>query len=141
MLFFFVWGAFVGRITMIASEYHERFYLLPTVWRDQTKYLLYMLSFWPRVLSLFLVAALLAVGIRHREWRWIQLLRAALGLFVVTQLAAVFVDSFFFPAILRGAAAGLFYPSVFLLYLFFSTRVAAVFRKPHSVERNGAVRG
>jgi len=75
-LFFFLWGAFVGLGITVLSEFGDRLYLLPVKWKDRTRYLFHLLSLGPRVFSLSLVVAVSIVLIRHREWRWIQMLRA-----------------------------------------------------------------
>jgi hypothetical protein len=135
-LFFFLWGAFAGCGITVLEELSGRLDLLPGKWKDQTRYLFHLLSLGPRVFSLFLVAAVSIVLIRHREWRWIQLLRAALAAYVICQLATVLIDAFVFPGSVAIAVAGLFNPIAFLLYTLFSARVAGVFQKHDWEVRN-----
>jgi hypothetical protein len=128
-LFFFFWGAFVGCGVTVLSQFGDRLHLLPAEWKDQTKYLFHLLSLGPRVCSLLLVVAVSIVLIARREWRWVEVLRSTLAAYLISQLATVLIDAFFFPSALGAAIAGLFYPIAFLLYSLYSTRVVRVFQK------------
>lgn len=125
-LFFFLWGAFVGLGITIFTVFDERTYFLPAKWANQTKYLLYLLSYVPRLASLiFLVAACSAV-IARRDARALSTLRQALAMYLTCQFVTVAIDASAFPRSLNTALAALIFPSLFLLYSFRSNRVDRV---------------
>ncbi len=128
-LFFFLWGTFMGCCTTALSLVNGDFYVLPNHWKNQSRYLMHLLSICPRLGALYLVAAISIALIRHREWRWIQMLQTGLTACLISQIATILIDWFVFPSALGGAVAGLFYPIAFLLYLQFSNRVVSVFKK------------
>jgi hypothetical protein len=97
MAFLLFWGAFTGCGLTVLNVFGDRLYLLPAKWKDQTTYLIYLLSLCPRVCSPFLVVAISIVLIRHREWRSALILRAGLAACVISQLATVLIDAFVFP--------------------------------------------
>jgi hypothetical protein len=126
-LYFFFWGIFVGLALTIFGIYNERAFLVPTTWRDQTKYLLYMLSLGPRVASFLFVAAASGVALARRDALAASTLRLALAAYIMCQLLTVAIDAFRFPQLLNIAAAGVIFPMSFFLYSFRSRRFHSVF--------------
>ncbi len=127
-LFFFLWGAIVGSFITTLSLSADQFNMLPSHWKDQTKYLIHLLSVCPRIASVWVVAAISIALIRYHEWRWIQMLKIGLVAYLITQTETALIDAFVFPSARDAAVVGLFYPIVFLIYLRFSQRVVSVFK-------------
>src|SRR5579871_380478 len=99
-LFYFFWGVFTGLGIAILNAYDQRAYALPGKWASHTRYLMYMLSWWPRVGSLLFVGAASVVLIRRQDWQSVETLRSALIAYLICNLATVAIDSFFFPSFL-----------------------------------------
>jgi hypothetical protein len=106
--------------------YRDRHYLLPLAWTNQAKYLLYMLSWWPRVGALLFVAAAMFVLLRRRNEHSVELLRMGLITYLAAQLMTVVIDMFAFPAFRSEAILALGFPAIFLFYTFRSQRLARV---------------
>jgi hypothetical protein len=105
----------------------ERAWLLPSKWRNQSHYLLYLTSLVPRVASLLIVAGVCAALLRRRDRHWVSMLRAALGAILICQTLSIVIDVIWFPKLSAVAIAGLVLPAVFLIYTFQSRRVEEVF--------------
>ena len=128
-LLFFFWQTFAGcaaTIIQCAVNWHS---YMPATWSDPNLYLLYMLSFTPRLVSLLSISVVSGILLRTFAWRWALMLRYALIAYIVTSFASFGLDVLYFPADRSITFAMLLFPSIFLIYTYLSDRFRRVFHR------------
>ena len=128
-LLLFFWQIFAGcavTIIQLVKDWHS---YTPATWPDANLYLLYMLSFTPRVIALFSISLISVNLLRTFEGRWALILRYALIAYIVAGFVSFVVDMHYFPADRSLTAATLLSPSILLGYTYKSERFWRVFRR------------
>ena len=100
---------------------------LPGTWHNPSLYWWFLASTVPGLaVEVCLLVAAIAL-LRIRSWPWVLRIRWILAVDILTGITAVSIDAKFFPSSLFLDAVSLVFPSIFLPYMFVSTRVRRVF--------------
>jgi hypothetical protein len=126
-LLYFYWGAFAGNVMTTFYVLSGIKSYLPGTWHNPSLYWWFLASTLPGLAAeVCLLVAAIAL-LRIRTWPWVVRIRWILVAGILAGLIAVSIDAKFFPNSLFSDVRSLVFPSIFLPYMFLSTRVRRVF--------------
>jgi hypothetical protein len=127
-LFFMMWQVFVGLGVSILQAALDRQSYRPSTWNNSKLYLIFLVSFAPRFMTLFVITITCFMLLRTFDWRWAMTLQTALYVYIVCGAISLVLDYVYFPSSLDLAAVSLLFPTAMLLYIRQSQRFRRVFR-------------
>lgn len=100
----------------------------PASWHDMTLYWLWLISVLPGQVLLIVQVVLGSIMLRHREWKWVQYLMISFAMDLAFSALSTCIDSWHFPDNVYLNFLTIAYAAIWLLYLWRSVRVEAVFK-------------
>jgi len=133
-LLFFFWQIAAGfAITMSYADWPK---FAPNAWADQFKYLVFVQITLPRYAILGAIVVVSFMLLRSFDWRWVQVLRYSLLIYVGLCVVSVVADLIYFEDRAAADIGTLIFPSAFTIYFYVSSRVRSVFRDHVWNQRN-----
>lgn len=126
-LLYFLGQLLLGGVTNALAVLSNLDQYRPSSWGDSLHYLIFLLSVVPSLLILLCLIVSAIALVRTENWAWVERMKLLLAADIVAGLLSLGIDSMFFPDNLMHSMLGLLFPSIFLPYLFLSTRVRRVF--------------